>query len=249
MSTTAPAAVLTAAASVVDGASKLNFWGVIYDLCSGFGLTFLLFILTLVIALPLGLVFAFLSMSRLRPVRAVMNTVIWVIRGTPLLLQCLAVTFIPSGLFGIPNKSLQVFFNVSPSGLNFIFVLAAFALNYACYFAVIYAGGIKNVSNGQREAGQVLGMTKWQIFRHVILMQVIRKISAPMSNEIITLVKDTSLAKAFSIMEIFSVAYDKVNQSALLYPLIIAPIFYLLFCGLLTILFNRMEKKLSYYSV
>lgn len=246
---TTTAATTTGAATVVDGAAQLNFWGVIYDLFQGFGVTFALFALTLLIALPLGFGFAFLSMSRFKPVSAIMKAIIWVVRGTPLLLQCIVVTFIPSSLFGIANKDIQKFLGVSAVDLLFIFVLVAFALNYACYFAVIYEGGIKNVSRGQHEAGQVLGMTKWQIFRHVVLMQVIRKISAPMSNEIITLVKDTALARALGVLEIIAIAYEKVNRSTLLYPLIIAAVFYLLFSGLLTILFHCLEKKLSYYSV
>jgi len=175
---------------------------------------------------------------------------IWVIRGTPLLLQCVIVTFIPSVAFDLANKDLAKMLGISSmQTLQFLFVLIAFALNYACYFAVIYEGGIKNVSKGQLEAGQVLGMTKWQIFRHVVLMQVVRKISAPMSNEIITLVKDTALARALSVIEIIAVAYEKVNKYAVLYPLIYAAVFYLAFCGLLTLLFHYLEKKLSYYSV
>ena len=133
--------------------------------------------------------------------------------------------------------------------LQFLFVLVAFALNYACYFAVIFEGGIKNFSVGQHEAGQVLGMTKTQIFRHVVLMQVVRKITAPMSNEIITLVKDTALARALSVIEIIAVAYEKVNKYAVLSPLLYAAVFYLLFSGVLTIIFHLIEKKLSYYSV
>ena len=133
--------------------------------------------------------------------------------------------------------------------LQFIFVLVAFAVNYACYFAVIFEGGIKNIPKGQREAGQVLGMTKWQIFFHVVLMQVIRKIMAPMSNEVITLVKDTALARALSITEIILVAYEKVNKYAVLSPLFYAGAFYLAFSGILTLLFHLLEKKICYYEV
>ena len=228
----------------------MNFWSLFYDLCSGFGVTLALFALTLVIAIPLGFLFAIASMSRIKPISLLMKGFIWVIRGTPLLLQCIIVTFIPSAAFDLANKDLAKMLGISSmQTLQFIFVLIAFALNYACYFAVIYEGGIKNVSKGQYEAGQVLGMTKWQVFRHIILMQVIRKISAPMSNEIITLVKDTALARALSVIEIIAVAYEKVNKYAVLYPLIYAAVFYLLFCGLLTVLFHYAEKKLSYYTV
>ena len=239
---------VTVAASV--SRKPLDFWGVMYDLCSGFSLTVLLFALTLLFAIPIGFVFAFLSMSRFKPVRAVMKAIIWVVRGTPLLLQCMVVSFIPLVVFGVDNGELAEFLHIDyMKNLQFLFVVVAFALNYSCYFAVIYEGGIKNVSRGQHEAGQVLGMTKWQIFRHVVLMQVIRKISAPMSNEIITLVKDTALARALSIMEIVAIAFEKVNYSARLWPLVVAAVFYLIFSGLLTILFHYTEKKLSYYSV
>ncbi len=220
------------------------------DMCRGFSVTLGLFALTLLFAIPLGFVFTFLSMSRFRPVKYLTKGFIWIIRGTPLLLQCLIVTFVPSYVFNIPNKDFAAMLGIdSMATLQFIFVLVAFVLNYACYFAVIYEGGIKNVSQGQHEAGQVLGMTKWQIFRHVVLMQVVRKISAPMSNEIITLVKDTALARALSVVEIIAVAYEKVNKYAVLTPLLYAAVFYLLFSGLLTILFHYMEKKLSYYTV
>lgn len=137
----------------------------------------------------------------------------------------------------------------SISTLQFVFVLIAFSLNYACYFAVIFEGGIKNIPKGQYEAGQVLGLTKRQIFFHVVLMQVIRKIVAPMSNEVITLVKDTALARALSVTEIILVAYEKVNKYAVLSPLLYAGVFYLAFSGLLTILFHFLEKKIGYYEV
>ena len=133
--------------------------------------------------------------------------------------------------------------------LQFVFVLFAFALNYACYFAVIFEGGIKNVPKGQAEAGQVLGLTKGQIFFHVVLMQVIRRIVAPMSNEVITLVKDTALARALSVAEVILVAYEKVNKYADLSPLIYAGLFYLIFSGVLTVLFHLLEKKIGYYDV
>ena len=133
--------------------------------------------------------------------------------------------------------------------LQFLFVLIAFVLNYACYFAVIYEGGIKNIAKGQYEAGQVLGMTKTQIFFRVVLMQVVRKITSPMSNEIITLVKDTARARALSVTEIIMVAYEKVNKYAVLTPLIYAGLFYLAFSGILTIVFHLIDKKLSYYQV
>lgn len=164
------------------------------------------------------------------------------------MLQCVIVTFIPK-VFDIPNKDVAGFLGIGINDLEFLFVLIAFSLNYACYFSVIFEGGIKNVSNGQLEAGQVLGMTKGQIFRHVVLMQVVRKITAPMSNEIITLVKDTALARALGVIEIIAIAYQNVNKFAVLTPLLYASVFYLAFSGILTLVFHLIEKKLSYYTV
>lgn len=228
----------------------MDFWGVIYDLCMGFSVTLKLFALTLVFAIPLGFIFAFISMVKFKPVSFLMKVFIWVIRGTPLLLQCLLVSYIPSKVFGVLNKDLQDILGLSSiEDLQFVFVLFAFVINYACYFAVIIEGGIKNVSIGQHEAGKVLGMTKGQIFRHIVLMQVVRKITAPMSNEIITLAKDTALARILSVSEIVLVAYSKVHKYAVLSPLLYAGVFYLAFSGLLTVLFHYIEKKLSYYSV
>jgi polar amino acid transport system permease protein len=228
----------------------MDFWGMIYDLCIGFGVTLKLFALTLVFSIPLGFILAFMSMSKIKPISLITKLFIWVIRGTPLLLQCLIVTFVPSMLFGIPNKDFKEFLGLETmADLQFMFVLFAFVVNYACYFSVIIEGGIKNISVGQHEAGKVLGMTKWQIFRHVVLMQVVRKITAPMSNEIITLVKDTALARALSVIEIIAVAFEKVNKYAVLSPLLYSCLFYLAFSGLLTLVFYYVEKKLSYYKV
>ena len=222
----------------------------LYDLLSGFGLTLKLFGLTLLISIPLGLLFSVLSMTRFKPVSYLMKFIIWVVRGTPLLLQCVVVTFIPSVLFKIPNKDFANMLGIDTmADLQFAFVLIAFALNYACYFAVIFEGGFKSIPRGQYEAGQVLGMTRTQIFFRVVLMQMVRRIVSPMSNEVITLVKDTALARALSVVEIIAIAYEKVNKYAVLTPLLYAGLFYLAFSGLLTLLFHFLEKKLSYYSV
>lgn len=236
--------------SILKGNVYMNFnvWQVLGDMTRGFGVTLALFGLTLLFALPLGLIFALLSMAKFKPVSYTMKVIIWVVRGTPLLLQCIVVSFIPY-VFGIANLTVANFLNISSTALQFVFVLIAFSLNYACYFAVIYEGGIRNVPRGQYEAGQVLGMTKGQIFFKVVLMQVIRKITAPMSNEIITLVKDTALAKALSVAEILFYANNAVNNYVNLTPLLYAALFYLAFSGLLTILFHFIEKKLSYYQV
>ena len=226
----------------------MNFWSVIYDLGKGFSLTLELFALTLVFAIPLGLVFAFCSMSKFKPISYLMKGIIWVVRGTPLLLQCILVTFIPSTLFKIQNKDLVSMLNLDRvADLQFLFVLIAFAINYACYFAVIFEGGIKSIPEGQYEAGKVLGLSKKQTFWNVILMQVVKRVTAPMSNEIITLVKDTALARALGVAEIVLVAYEKVNRYVVLTPLIYAAIFYLVFSGLLTILFHYIDKKLGYF--
>ena len=228
----------------------MDIRSVLYDLCVGFGVTLKLFALTLVIAIPVGLLFAVLSMAKFKPVSYLMKLIIWVVRGTPLLLQCVVVTFIPSVLLKIPNKDFAAMLSLhSMADLQFFFVLIAFSLNYACYFAVIYEGGIKAIPKGQYEAGQVLGMTKSQIFFRVVLMQMVRRIVSPMSNEVITLVKDTALARALSVIEIIAIAYEKVNKYADLTPLLYAGLFYLAFSGLLTILFHLLEKKLSYYSL
>ena len=228
----------------------MDFWSIIYDLSKGFGVTLKLFALTLIFAIPLGLLFAFMSLSKFKPLSYFMKGVIWIVRGTPLLLQCIIVTFIPSVLFKIPNKDFAAMLNLEAiADLQFLFVLVAFSLNYACYFAVIFEGGIKNIPKGQYEAGQVLGMTRAQIFFRVVLMQMVRRIVSPMSNEVITLVKDTALARALSVIEIVAIAYEKVNKYAVLTPLLYAGLFYLAFSGLLTLLFHLLEKKLSYYTV
>ena len=228
----------------------MDFWSIIYDLSNGFGVTLKLFALTLVLAIPLGILFTLFLRVRFRPIRWLMNALIWVIRGTPLLLQCVIITFVPSVLLGIPNKEFagMLFLNTI-NDLQFLFVLIAFTINYACYFAVIFDGGIKNVSKGQYEAGMVLGLSGRQIFSRVILMQVIRKITAPMSNEIITLVKDTALARALGITEIILIAYEKVNKYAVLSPLLYAGVFYLVFSALLTVLFHFLEKKIAHYDI
>lgn len=213
----------------------MDFSTVTLQLLEGFGTTFLLFALTLVMSLPLGLVVAFGSMSKFKPLRWLTRTIVWVIRGTPLMLQIIVVFYVPGLLFGI---------NL---GTRMMAVLIAFVINYACYLSEIYRGGIESISKGQYEAGQVLGMTKSQIFFKIVLLQVIKRITAPMSNEIITLVKDTSLARVIAVGELIRASNDIVATYGIIYPLFYAGVFYLLFCGLLTILFNFIEKKLDYY--
>lgn len=203
-------------------------------LLEGFGETLKVFILTLLIALPLGLVICFGSMSRLKLVRFPIRFLIWVIRGTPLMLQLILVFYGPGLLFGLPSIG------------RFRAVIVAFALNYACYFSEIYRGGIEAIPQGQKEAGQVLGLTRSQIFFKITLLQVIKRIMAPMSNECMTLVKDTALARVIAIYEVTWAGESFIKQG-LIWPLFYTGIFYLLFCGILTLLFSYLERKLNYY--
>ena len=203
-------------------------------LMEGFGETLKDFILTLLIALPLGLVICFGSMSRLKLVRFPIRFLIWVIRGTPLMLQLILVFYGPGLLFGLPSIG------------RFRAVIVAFTLNYACYFSEIYRGGIEAIPQGQKEAGQVLGLTRSQIFFKITLLQVIKRIMAPMSNECMTLVKDTALARVIAIYEVTWAGESFIKQG-LIWPLFYTGVFYLLFCGILTLLFSYLEKKLNYY--
>ena len=208
-----------------------------------------LFAVTLVAAIPLGIIVSLCSISRFRPIKWLTKVFIWVVRGTPLLLQIIVITFIPSTVFALANKDLASFFGVSVAGLNFIFAAVAFIINYSAYFAEIFRGGIEAIPRGQYEAAQVLGMKRGQTFFRVILPQVCKRILAPISNEVITLVKDTSLARVIGVTELFMVAYNVVTTEAIIWPLFFAGLYYLLFNGLLTILFHAAEKKLSYYKV
>ena len=215
----------------------------------GFGYTVGLFAVTLVAAIPLGIIVALCSITKFKPIRWLTKVFIWVVRGTPLLLQIIVVTFIPSTVFLLANKDLADFFGVSIVGLNFIFAAVAFIINYSAYFAEIFRGGIEGIPRGQHEAAQVLGMKRGQTFFRIILPQVVKRILAPISNEVITLVKDTSLARVIGVTELFMVAYNVVTTEAIIWPLFFAGLYYLLFNGILTILFHAEEKKLSYYKV
>lgn len=226
----------------------MNLGEIIAQFTSGFLVTLSIFAITLVVALPFGLLISFCSMSKFKPLSWLTKTFVWIIRGTPLMLQIIAITFIPS-MFNILNKDLAGAFGLSMAALNYLFVVVAFAINYACYFSEIFRGGIQSISKGQYEAGQVLGMKKGQIFNKIVLLQVIKRILPPMSNEVITLVKDTSLARIIGVMEIIMVAQGIVNVYVIIWPLFFAGLFYLIFNGLLTILFNYFEKKLSYFKV
>lgn len=204
-------------------------------LLSGFKTTVLLFFLTLLFALPLGLVISFGSMSRVKPLRWLTATVVWIVRSSPLLLQILIIFYGPGLLFGLPLLP------------RFTAALVSFVINYACYFSEIYRGGIQSVPVGQYEAGQVLGMTKSQIFFKITLLQVIKRIVPPMGNEFITLVKDTALVRVIAVYEIIWMGESYIKKG-MIYPLFYTAVFYLVFNGILTILLSRFEKKLSYFN-
>lgn len=214
----------------------MSFLEVTRQLADGFMTTLLIFAVTLACSLPIGLILTFGSMSKIPPIKWIGKTLIWIIRGTPLMLQIIVVFYGPGLIFGA--KSLP----------RLTAVLIAFIINYSCYFSEIYRGGIESIPKGQYEAGQVLGMTKSQVFFKVILFQVIKRIVPPMGNEIITLVKDTSLARVIMVVELVQAAQQIVAQKALLWPMFYIAAFYLLFSGILTILLNYTEKKLNYYS-
>lgn len=222
----------------------MGFWEVTKLLADGFGTSLLLFILTLVLALPLGLVFAFGSMNKFKPLRWLVRGFVYIIRGTPLLLQLLIVTLAPGYVFKHPLTRWEIF-NGNLEVAFFCGALIAFVINYSCYFSEIYRGGIENIPKGQYEAGQVLGMTKSQIFFKVILLQVVKNILAPISNETITLVKDTSLARTVSVAEILYAANRLSNTYSLVWPLFYTGLFYLVFNTVLTLFFAYLEKKLS----
>ena len=222
-----------------------EFIRVTLSLLEGFGMTLKIFALTLVFSLPLGLIVSFGSMSRFRPLRWLIRVFVWIIRGTPLMLQLIAIFYMP-GFIGKWASSLGgggALVNAL-AGLSvpdrFTAVMVAFIINYACYFSEIYRGG-------QYEAGAVLGMTKMQVFFKVILFQVIKKIVPPMGNEIITLVKDTSLARVIAVYEIIWSAQKFAKMEGLVWPLFYTGAYYLIFCGVLTLLFGYIEKKLDYY--
>lgn len=204
------------------------------SLLEGFGTTLQMFFLTLLFALPLGLVLAFGSMSRFKPLSWLVKTLVWIVRGSPLLLQVLIIFYGPGLLFHWPLLP------------RFAAALLAFVINYACYFSEIYRGGIQSIPQGQREAGQVLGMTKSQIFFRVTLLQVIKRIIPPMGNEFITLVKDTALVRVISVYEIIWMGESFIKKG-MIYPLFYTAVFYLAFNGILTLLFGWLEKKLDYF--
>jgi len=213
----------------------MGFWAVTLRLLQGFQTTFFIFGLTLLFALPLGLLISFGSMSKILPLKYIVKIFVWMIRGVPLMLQIFIVFYVPGFVFGAPISS------------RINAAIIAFSINYACYFSEIFRGGIESISHSQYEAGHVLGMTKSQVFFRVVLLQVIKRITAPMSNEIITLVKDTALARVIMVVEVIKVAETFAATRAMIWPLFYTGAFYLLFVGILTLSFGYIEKRLSYF--
>ncbi|MBO5745726.1 MAG: amino acid ABC transporter permease [Clostridia bacterium] len=240
----------------------MTFAEITLFLANGFALSLIIFAVTLICGAPLGLPIAFCSMSRFAPLKYIAKTFVWIIRGIPLMLQIFIIYYVPGLLFGRPifseiDRYILKYYEIPNDGSilqllmtnmgGLIAVLIAFTINYACYFSEIYRGGIESISKGQYEAGYVLGMSKSQVFRKIVLKQVIKRIVPPMSNEIITLIKDTALANCIMIPEIIKQAKELAATKALIWPLFYTGVFYLLFVGLLTILLGQLEKKLSYF--
>ncbi len=225
----------------------LNQFPVVFNALNvGFLQTLKLFAVTLIGAMPLGLLISLGSMSKFKPLASVVKVLVWIVRGSPLMIQLLIVYYLPGLVWHNP------IWGSGESG-RFLAASLAFIINYACYFSEIYRGGIQGVPKGQQEAGQVLGMSKSQIFFKVTLMQMIKRIVPPMSNEIITLVKDTSLARIIALQEVIwaGQAFMKGSQgiSGQIWPLFFTAVYYLVFSGLLTILFSKLEKKLDYFKI
>jgi len=210
----------------------MNAWQMLLE---GFGTNCILFIITLVLSLPLGLLIAFCTMSKFKPLKWLMKIFVWTIRGTPLMLQLFVVLYAPGLLFGYPISS------------RFTAAVIAFVINYAAYFSEIYRGGIESISKGQYEAGQVLGLTKSQTFFKVVLFQVIKRITPSMGNEVITLVKDTSLARVIGVIEIIQNA-QRFAAKGVIWPLFATGIYFLVFTAVLSLLLSYIEKKLNYYN-
>ena len=218
------------------------FSTVLSSLSLGFLKTLEIFILTIVGAIPLGLLISLGEMSRFQPLKYVLKLIVWIIRGTPLMLQLLIIYYGPGLIMG------NNWWGSGEQG-RFIATIVAFIVNYSCYFSEIFRGGIQAIPVGQHEAGYVLGLTKKQIFFKVTLLQVVKRIVPPMSNEIITLVKDTSLSRIIALQEVIWAGQSFMKSAGIIWPLFFTGIYYLLFSGILTVLFNRIEKKLEFFRV
>ena len=234
----------------------MSFLDITLELLEGFGISCMLFALTLLFAIPLGLLFSFGTMSKHKVIKAPSKVFVWIIRGIPLMLFIFVIYYLPGliggvsvNIFNTIDREITVAMGATELMWHgrFLAVLIAFVINYACYFSEIFRGGIESISKGQYEAGQVLGLTKSQLLFKVILKQVVKRIVPSMSNEIITLVKDTALANAIAIPEIIKCAKDMASTQALIWPIFYTAVFYLIFVGGLTLLFGFVEKKLSYF--
>lgn len=230
------------------------FSEVMASLGDGFIKTIEIFLLTLIFSLPIGLILSFGSMSRFKPIKYLVKVFVWIIRGTPLMLQLIVIFYGPGLLANwASHQANPGAFMLWIAGFSvmdrFVAVIIAFVINYSCYFSEIYRGGIESISRGQYEAGQVLGLTKTQTFFKIVLFQVVKRIVPPMSNEIITLVKDTSLARIISVYEIIWAGQAFIKSDGIIWPLFTTGAFYLIFNGMLTIIFGKIEKKLDYYKV
>ena len=213
-------------------------------LFQGFGITCLLFIITLICSLPLGLLISFCTMSRFKPLKYVFKVIVWIVRGVPLMLQLFVVYYLPGKYWNQVDNHFYFTYGINNFG-PFIAASIAFVINYACYFSEIFRGGIESISKGQYEAGSVLAMRKSQIFFKVVLLQVVKRILPPVSNEVITLVKDTALANTIGVLEILILA--KGFTYKIIWPLFYSAVFYLVFVGILTLLFGFLERKLKYF--
>lgn len=216
------------------------FGTVTLELTKGLWTTIQIFILTLIFSLPAGLILGIGSTSKWKPLRYLIQVFVWIIRGTPLMLQLIIIFYGPGLWLG------HNIWRGNEAG-RITATVVAFAINYACYFSVIFRGGIEGVPVGQREAGQVLGMTRSQIFFKITLLQMVKRVVPPMSNEIITLVKDTSLARIIAAYELTFAGYSFMKSAGITWPLFYTGVFYLIFIGILTLLFNYIEKRLSYF--
>ncbi len=229
----------------------MSFLEVTAFLLEGFKISLLIFAVTLLCGAPLGLPIAFCSMSRFKIIKSISKVVVWIVRGIPLMLQIFIIYYVPGllfdyQLFGKIDRFMFIEYGVADAG-RITAVLIAFTLNYACYFSEIYRGGIESIPKGQYEAGYVLGLTKSEIFRKIILKQVVQRIVPPMSNEIITLIKDTALANCIMVCEIIKNAKELAATKAMIWPLFFTGVFYLIFVGIITVVLNKAEKKLSYF--
>lgn len=215
----------------------MSFSAMMVQMTQGFGQTVLIFVLTLLFSLPLGLLVAFCRMSKISPLRGIAKVFISILRGTPLMLQLIVVFFGPFYLFNIRITN----------SYRFVAIIIGFAVNYSAYFAEIYRSGIESIPVGQYEAANVLGYSKTQTFVHIIFPQMVKRVLPPVTNEVITLVKDTSLAFAIAYQEMFTTAKQIAAADASVVPLFVAGVFYFVFNFIVAQIMEKIEKKMNYY--